>query len=119
MPRCFLLFERSFFANFVAFCVMIPTLLSAPLPGLSGRRYRRPAFLNSLNSSRLPLVLLGAVTLLSWSCATPEVPRLVTFKEADFARTSGTGSGTVAGQAFTVLTDKSVKTAQIQSTVFT
>jgi hypothetical protein len=54
-------------------------------------------------------VLLGVVTLFSWSCATPEVPRLVTFKEADFARTGGTGSGTVAGQAFTVLTDKSVR----------
>jgi hypothetical protein len=54
-------------------------------------------------------VLLGAVTLLSWSCATPVVPRQVSFKEADFARTSGTGSGTVVGQAFTVLRDNSVR----------
>jgi hypothetical protein len=48
------------------------------------------------------VALLVAAALALSSCAEAIVPRRVTFNEADFTRTRGTGSGSVVGRASTV-----------------
>jgi hypothetical protein len=54
-----------------------------------------------------PAILTAA--LFFSSCAAPLVQRQAPFSEADFARTSGTGSGSVTGQVFVTMTNHTTK----------
>jgi hypothetical protein len=50
--------------------------------------------------STLSMAAILSAALFFSSCAAPIVPRQAQYNEADFARTSGAGSGSVTGQVF-------------------
>jgi hypothetical protein len=56
-------------------------------------------------------VVIAAGMVLFSSCAGegPVVPRRTLFREADFARTGGAGSGSVTGQVFITMTDNTTR----------
>lgn len=56
-------------------------------------------------------VTLAASSMLCLLCSCAPIPRKVAFDEGAFARFKGSGSGTVTGQAYTVLRDNSMRYA--------
>ena len=56
----------------------------------------------------LMAAILSAASLFS-SCAAPIVPRQAQYHEADFAHTSGAGSGSVTGQVFITMTNHTTR----------